>query len=213
MRDYSHELADVLQNHLDHVEWKYHWNEEEGCAHYVVSLSGPFHSANGCVKINRDSMTTYLICPLRAETGDRGQMANMAEFLSRANYGLTHGNFEFDFRDGEIRFKLTQNCNGIVPSENMMNDMICIPTRMMNRYGKGVLQVLFGTLTPEEAVNQCENSIDDEVLDLMRSLHLDPEGLRTLLSGQMEQEDILEELFRDMDDEDENGGGSGDESS
>ena len=29
----------------------------------------------------------------------------MAEFLTRANYGIMIGNFEMDFNDGEVRYK------------------------------------------------------------------------------------------------------------
>ena len=37
----------------------------------------------------------------------------MAEFLTRANYGLRIGNFEMDFEDGEVRYKSSVDFEGI----------------------------------------------------------------------------------------------------
>jgi hypothetical protein len=39
--------------------------------------------------------------------------ANVAEFLHRANYGLVLGNFEIDLSDGEVRFKVGLDVEGV----------------------------------------------------------------------------------------------------
>src|SRR5262245_1344418 len=44
----------------------------------------------------------YSVCQTNTPEGKRPAMA---EYLTRANYGLYIGNFELDFNDGEIRYK------------------------------------------------------------------------------------------------------------
>ena len=51
----------------------------------------------------------YSLCPVKAPTEKRQLIA---EFLTRANYDLLIGNFEFDFEDGEIRYKTSIDVEG-----------------------------------------------------------------------------------------------------
>jgi hypothetical protein len=81
----------------------------------------------------------------------------MAEFITRANYGLLNGNFEMDFRDGEIRYKTFVNCDETDPGTQTIKDSIYIPAAMFNRYGEGIVSVLFGIKDPEQAVKDCES--------------------------------------------------------
>jgi hypothetical protein len=38
-------------------------------------------------------------------TALKGKQQTIAKFITRANYGMSLGNFELDFNDGEIRYK------------------------------------------------------------------------------------------------------------
>ncbi|HEY9747696.1 MAG TPA: YbjN domain-containing protein [Allocoleopsis sp.] len=73
-----------------------------------------FQSENGtyscCAKIreNEEQFVFYSICPLVIPEAKRGAIA---EFITRANYGMIIGNFEMDFEDGEIRYKTSIGCN------------------------------------------------------------------------------------------------------
>ena len=41
-----------------------------------------------------------------------GRREDVAQFLTRTNYGLAAGNFELDFEDGEIRYKTAIHLQG-----------------------------------------------------------------------------------------------------
>ncbi len=204
MKNFSHELADTIRGHLDDMDWKYTWDEEDGIIHYSVGLKGcRLHSANALLAVRGNSFSTYTICPLSGSPDDRDGMLALAEFFSRANYGLTHGNFEFDFRDGEIRYKVTIDCDGVLPSRQMVRDAVNIPISMFQRYGDGITAVLFGMKSAEEAVKDCEKSSSD-LLSALRSLGDAPdglfEGLRALLEGH--GDDDGEDEVEDSDSED-----------
>ena len=83
-------------------------------------------------------------------------MGQMAEFLHKANYGIQDGNFEFDYRDGEINFKCYRNCCGIIPTNEMIHDSIYMPANVFQIYLDGMLQVIFNDLPASEAIALCE---------------------------------------------------------
>lgn len=57
------------------------------------------------IDVHEDEAVVYSIPTITADSYDSEMMARMAEFICRANYNLKNGNFEMDYRDGEIRFK------------------------------------------------------------------------------------------------------------
>lgn len=58
----------------------------------------------------RQQLAVYSVWEERVAEPHRG---NVAEFLHRANYGLVLGNFEIDLSDGEVRFKVGLDVEGL----------------------------------------------------------------------------------------------------
>lgn len=86
----------------------------------------------------------------------------MADFLTRANYGLPIGNFELDQEDGEIRFRIFISLEpGQVPSKQKIIDSLCLSIGIYKKYGQGIVAVLSGELSPKEAVALCELEVPD----------------------------------------------------
>ena len=76
----------------------------------------------------------------------------MAEYLTRANFNLRNGNFELNMSDGEIRFKTYVHTGASTPDMNAARQAIFLPFLMIDRYGDGIIDVLFGFKTPREAI-------------------------------------------------------------
>lgn len=76
----------------------------------------------------------------------------MAEFLTRANYGMAIGNFEMDYNDGEIAYKTSITSGGQTISDRMIQDLVFINCLMMDKYFPGMMQVLYSGVDPEAAV-------------------------------------------------------------
>ena len=95
-------------------------------------------------------------------------MAQMAEFLCRANYGLQNGCFELDFRDGEIRYKSFIDCDDMMPSFEVIQNSIYCTAGMFQRYAPGIVDIIFSGCTAKAAIEKCEKSISaatDEDMD------------------------------------------------
>ena len=88
--------------------------------------------------------------------------AAMAEFLTRANFGLVIGNLEMDFADGEVRCKTSIDSGGEVFDQAILVNLLNANLANTNRYLPGVMGVAFGDLTPSEAVRRCEVDGDDD---------------------------------------------------
>ena len=81
---------------------------------------------------------------------------DVAEFLARANYGLILGNFEMDFRDGEIRYKTSINVEGDCLSTALIRPMVYINVLMMDRYLPGIMSVTYGGKNPADEIDAIE---------------------------------------------------------
>lgn len=87
---------------------------------------------------------------------DLDRIAQVCEYLTRANFGLAIGNFELDYSTGVIRYKVAMNCRSGLPGISALEDLVAIPVAMFNRYGKGLLAVNNGTMTAEDAARQAD---------------------------------------------------------
>lgn len=83
----------------------------------------------------------YSICPLVVAEEDR---MLMAEFLTKANYGMILGNFELDFTDGEIRYKTSIDVEGDRLTLALVRSLVYANVTIMDRYLLGIVAVLEG---------------------------------------------------------------------
>jgi len=80
----------------------------------------------------------------------------VAEFITRANYGQKMGNFEMDYSDGQVRYKTTHNVADGPFTEEMIGDLVGFALFTVERYHLALSKVMFGALTPEEAIAEVE---------------------------------------------------------
>lgn len=91
----------------------------------------------------------YSVCPV---TVPEAQRTTMAEYLTRANYGLKVGNFEMDYTDGEVRFKTSLDVENSELTLPLVTNLVYSNVWTMDRYLPGIFEVIYGQKTPEEAI-------------------------------------------------------------
>lgn len=89
--------------------------------------------------------------------------AAVAEFLHRANFGLVLGNFEFDYDDGEIRFRTGMDVENVKVTLDLLVPLVYANVAQMNRYFGGLKQVLTTESTPEEIIRTIEANLGPDV--------------------------------------------------
>ncbi|MEH2064495.1 MAG: YbjN domain-containing protein [Nostoc sp.] len=102
----------------------------------------------------KQQMVFYSICPIVAPEIKRG---DVAEFMTRANYGLIIGNFELDFADGEIRFKTSIDVEGDNLTSALIKGLVYANITMMDEYLPGIIAVIESKVSPAEAIAQIES--------------------------------------------------------
>ncbi len=155
-RQYSRNIAGMINRYLTEDDWHFSFDEDMGFFRFNLTLKSKIKEIRYVISVAEDSYTVYAISPLSAETDDSAMMANMAEFICRANYGLRNGNFEMDFSDGEIRYKSFVDCEDARPSDEIISNSIRCPAAMFSRYGDGILAVIFNNTPAQRAVEKCE---------------------------------------------------------
>ncbi len=78
------------------------------------------------------------------------------EFLTRANYGLLLGNFEFDVNDGEVRFKCSADLEEADLTHAQFENLLLIGLSVMDRYFPGLQRVIQGTSDAAAAIAEAE---------------------------------------------------------
>lgn len=82
--------------------------------------------------------------------------AAMAEVTARINYGLSNGNFELDFSDGEVRFKTAIDVSGDRLTTALLSTIIETNFVTMDTYLPALEAVRDGRLSPAQAVRLVE---------------------------------------------------------
>lgn len=160
---YSNELVNLVKQFLIEDDWHFFFDEDEGIFDFGLKIKNKIQKINYIVDVREDEILVYGMCPICADCNDANMMAQMAEFLCRANYRLENGCFEFDYRDGEIRFRSFIDCDGSMPSSKVIKNSIYCTAVMYERYAAGIVGIIFSGYTAKEAIAQCEKSTEDEL--------------------------------------------------
>ena len=155
-KNYSHEVADAIKDFFVQDDWSFSFDEEKGIFRLGVGMKGQIKTLSYIVNVGNDAYTVYATSPIGADAKDGSMMAILSEFICRANYGLRNGNFELDCNDGEIRYKVFVDCDGIVPTKAIVQDSIHCPAGMFQRYESGIIGIIFNGLSAKEAIDKSE---------------------------------------------------------
>lgn len=123
-------------------------------------LSFPYSGKNGrwtCYAQAIEHMDVFAFYSVLSVNAPAERRAEVAEFITRANYGLVLGNFEMDLRDGEIRYKTTIGIGELELTAGMIGPSVYANAVTMDRYLPGLMQVIYGGADAQDAVLLCES--------------------------------------------------------
>jgi len=146
-------LFEVVEQFFSEDEWYY--VRMDGQTLLQANFAGKNGRLNCFAQTNEEQFIFffYTICPVNI-TEDRRLM--VAEFITRANYGLKVGNFEMDMDDGEARFKTSIDVEKSELTRMLVSNLVYINVWTMDRYLPGILSVAYGSETPRQAINKIE---------------------------------------------------------
>ena len=181
--EYSDEIVNVVKQFLVEDDWHYSFEEDTGIFRFGLKIRSKIQNISYVIDVHDDEFVTYGMCPIGADREDCEMMAQMAEFICRANYGLKNGCFEMDWRDGEIRFRSYVDCENLLPSTTVVKNSVYCTAAMIRRYAPGIVDIIFGRAKAKDAITKCEK----EVPSTEDELH---SALEEALGGDVSEESI-----------------------
>lgn len=159
---YSKEVFNAIRRFLDKKHLHYTASEILGLIELDLPTGSMIRRVDLRINVKNDSYTVRALSSVSADPMEAKIMARLAEYLTRVNYRLRNGNFEMDYRDGELAFKCYVDCHGGVPVQEAIDDSIFFPPAMFHQYGNGILQVMFSGIDPTQALEDCEARLKEE---------------------------------------------------
>ncbi|MEN9935191.1 MAG: hypothetical protein RLZZ387_1770 [Chloroflexota bacterium] len=105
------------------------------------------------VRVDLEQFIFYAVAGVKVPADRRPEVA---EFITRANYGLRIGNFELSFEDGEVRYKSSIDFEDETLTNSLIRNVIYPAVRIMDEYLPGLLRVAFGGLSADDAISEIE---------------------------------------------------------
>ncbi len=142
-------LLSVVEQFLTADDWNFEQIEDKDILKTGVRADNGTYLLFFDVKEEPEQVILYVIYE---ENVPEDKRAAVAEFLTRANYPLIIGNFEMDFRDGEVRYKVSIDIEGGLLVPKMVENMISAGVRTADWFYPGFQSVLEGRQSPEHAI-------------------------------------------------------------
>ena len=146
-------LLDNTKIILENQEWPFQSLDETTLK---IDIDGKV--ANSVVLIKAlEEIGQLVIYSIAANKAPELRRNAVQEFLTRANFGLRIGNFEFDLDTGEIRFKTSLQFAGETLVPEMIEQCLLINVLTMEKYLPGILQMIFTDSSAETVIASIED--------------------------------------------------------
>ena len=154
------EIFETLQSFFNRVGWPFHHIEGETALHLEYEGDNGAWSCYAIAREEERQCIFYSVCPVVAAD----DKVAMAEFLTRANFGLAVGNFEMDWESGAIRCKTSLDIEGTELNEALVEGLVNANLITTERYMPGLRAVAENGAVPADAINEIENTGEFEEL-------------------------------------------------
>lgn len=146
-------IFDTIVELFQREEWNYDQIQDQPILRIGMNGKNGKWVGYAQAREEQDQFIFYSVLPVSAPEEKRTEMA---ELLTRLNYGLVIGNWEMDYRDGEIRYKTSIDVEGDQLSHALARNVVFLNLQMMDRSLKAIMGVIYGVLTVDVAVKQID---------------------------------------------------------
>lgn len=143
-----------MVNFFQQDEWPFYQVERQPVLQIAFQGDNGKWTCFARAREQQQQMVFYSIFPVNVPENKR--MA-VAEFITRANYGMIIGNFELDFTDGEIRYKTSIDVEGDRLSFALIKRLVYANVTMMDEYLPGIMSIIYGEAEAGDAIAQIES--------------------------------------------------------
>lgn len=132
---------------LDARGWKFERHDEDLTV--TLGLRGEDLPVDMVIVVNPKAQVVSVISPLPFRIGE-DKRTEGAVTVAIANYGFVNGTFDYDIRDGEIRFRIVSSYRESILGEALIDYMVMIAAGTVDEYNDKFLMVSKGMISVEQ---------------------------------------------------------------
>jgi hypothetical protein len=147
------QIFNTVIEFFEEDSWNFQWLEG------MSVLSVPFTGKNGrwmCYAQAREEQEQFVFYSVSPINVPPDRQVAIADFITRANYGMIIGNFEMDHSDGEVRYKTSIDVEGDQLTAALVKQLVYANVIIMDRYLPGILAVIYGEADPASEIEKIE---------------------------------------------------------
>lgn len=143
------DTTSIVETWMNEGGVKYEADRETGC----ISCMHKMHRMEFWPHPTEPFLRFDIVVPYKVPDAQREVVA---EYLTRANFGLPIGCFSMDMDDGEIRFRIGTIFHGSGLTPGLLRSIASEGISIMEKYFPGVAGIMAGGLSAEQAIGTIE---------------------------------------------------------
>ena len=139
-------LMQCAKDYLDARQWHYELqDEEEAVFELHLRIRSQLETCQVFIIVSEDEIMSMAVAPYMVE---KDFVADVVEYITRANHGLRIGKFEYNYDEGEVRYQSCLPCTEGTPSKEDVARVIELPMVMLERCGDALFRNMTGQGDP-----------------------------------------------------------------
>jgi len=155
----NQQIFNAIVEFFEDDEWDFNWMEGMPVLRMGFSGKNGKWTCYAQAREEQQQFVFYSVCPINAPENLR---TKIAEFITRANYGMIIGNFEMDYDDGEVRYKTSIDVEGADLTSALTRQIVYANVIIMDRYLPGIMRCIYSDALPQECVEEIEGARHDD---------------------------------------------------
>jgi hypothetical protein len=147
-------IFDVLIDFFSEESWAF--TELVGQTTLKLTFSGDNGEWDFYAQANEDYNECGFYSVYPEKIPEQSRLA-VAEYLTRANYGMPVGNFEMDLDTGEVRCKTSIDLGSERLTDSLMQRLLKVNVSLMDQYFLGIKRIIHENLSPTKAIAQIQS--------------------------------------------------------
>jgi hypothetical protein len=148
------QLMDAIKRFFREDNWSF--TESQMDTGLSLKFGGNYGQWNCYARVREEGQFVFFsYAPLDIP---EGKYPLITEYITRANFGLYIGDFEFNYMTGTVQFKTSIDVRGQETdlSSTLIKHLVYTNVVTMDKYLPGLEMVVTGKATPEQAIEQAE---------------------------------------------------------
>lgn len=146
MKEYSKQAVGQIMAVLHDLQYRYSFQDELGVFRVDFRLRD-IRDITEFIAVEAQMYSVYAVCPIKIPAE---RVAAVGEYIGRINRRLNLCSFVLDYDTGELRAHTEIPFRGLLPWIDVVEQSIRMPVELFDRFGGGLLAVVFGNASPKE---------------------------------------------------------------